>query len=114
MVGGERARSVAAVVATVVGFLLAQHALWPAPLGVLVQGVVIGGLTALIAFGIALIYRANRIVSFAQGDLGAVPTVFVVLLSTYLGLPYLIALPLGLIVAVALGAGLEIVVIRRF
>lgn len=113
-VNQERLRSGAVAGATMVGLLVVQHALWPAPLGVVVQGVLIGGLTALIAFGIALIYRANRIVSFAQGDLGAVPTVFAVLLITYIGLPYLVAVPIGLAVALGLGAALEITVIRRF
>lgn len=95
-------------------FYFAEQLFWPAPIGVLVQGVVIGGLTALIAFGIALIYRANRIVNFAQGDLGAVPASLAVLLIVGPGLPYLIALPIGLIAAVALGAFVEFVFIRRF
>ena len=33
----------------------------------------LGALTALFAVGLALVFRANRIVNFAQGDLGAVP-----------------------------------------
>jgi branched-chain amino acid transport system permease protein len=68
----------------------------------------------MIAVGIALIYRANRIVNFAQGDLGAVPTVLAVMVIGSAGLPYLVALPLGLGLALALGAVVELVVIRRF
>ena len=49
-------------------------------LGIVVQGALIGSLTALFAVGIALVYRANRIVNFAQGDLGAVPAIFAILL----------------------------------
>jgi branched-chain amino acid transport system permease protein len=104
--------------AGVVGFLAigfaVQQVLWPAPAGVLLQGVLIGGLTAMIAVGIALIYRANRIVNFAQGDLGAVPTVLAVMIIGSAGLPYLVALPVGLVLALALGAAVELVVIRRF
>ena len=87
---------------------------WPAPIGVMVQGLVIGGLTALIAFGIALIYRANRIINFAQGDLGAVPASLAVLLIVGPGLPYALALPIGIVAAIVLGGFVEFVFIRRF
>ena len=55
--------------------LALQQVLYPLPLGVWVRGVLVGGVTALIALGMALIYRSNRIVNFAQGDLGALPAV---------------------------------------
>ena len=92
----ERARRVAVYAAIALFFYFAEQLFWPAPLGVLVQGLVIGGLTALIAFGIALIYRANRIINFAQGDLGGVPASLAVLLIVGPGLPYVLALPIGL------------------
>ncbi len=95
-------------------FYFVQQLLWPAPIGVLVQGMVIGGLTALIAFGISLIYRANRIINFAQGDLGGAPASFAVLLVVGPGLPYLVALPLGLLAGLALGMFVEVAIIRRF
>ena len=47
--------------------------LWTVPFGILVKGAVIGGLYSMIAVGIALVYRANRIINFAQGDMGGVP-----------------------------------------
>src|SRR4051812_20295128 len=49
-------------------------------LGIVLQGALVGSISALLAVGIALIYRANRIVNFAQGDLGVVPAVFAILL----------------------------------
>jgi branched-chain amino acid transport system permease protein len=88
--------------------------LWPSPPGVLVQGTVVGGLTALVAFGIVLIYRANRIINFAQGDMGAAPASFTVLLIVGPGVPFLLALPLGLLFGAALGALIEFGIIRRF
>lgn len=91
-----------------------QQALMPAPAGVVVNGVVIGGLTALIAFGLALVYRANGIVNFAQGDLGGVPASMGVLLIVGPGMPYLVAMPLAIAAGLALGALIEFVVIRRF
>ena len=46
---------------------------FPAPLGVIVNGALVGGRVALIALGIALVYRANRVINFAAGDLGQSP-----------------------------------------
>src|SRR5688572_27640346 len=43
------------------------------PVGVYLNGVIIGSLYALIAIGIILVYRANRIINFAQASLGAAP-----------------------------------------
>jgi branched-chain amino acid transport system permease protein len=104
----------AATLAVIGGLVVVQRILWPAPPGVLVQGAIIGGLTALISFGIALIYRANRIVNFAQGDLGALPTTAAVLLLVSVGVPWIVAFSVGLVVAMALGALVQFAVIRRF
>ena len=109
-----RVRSGANLVAAALVFYFVQQWLWPAPLGVLVQGVVIGGLTALIAFGLALIYRSNRIINFAQGDLGGVPASLAVLCIAGPGIPYFLAVPLGLVAAIAIGALVEFTIIRRF
>ena len=48
---------------------------FPAPLGVVIGGLLVGGRIALIALGFALVYRASRVVNFAQGDLGQVPAI---------------------------------------
>lgn len=94
--------------------LALQQVLYPLPLGVFVRGVLVGGVTALIALGMALIYRSNRIVNFAQGDLGAAPAVLVFLLLTEWGWPYPIAVAAGAAAAFALGGIVELAVIRRF
>jgi branched-chain amino acid transport system permease protein len=88
---------------------------WSLPAGVIVQGALIGGLTSLLAVGIALVYRANRIINFAQGDLGAFPaTLAVLLMITGIGLPYVLAFFTGLAAAIVLGALVEYFLIRRF
>jgi branched-chain amino acid transport system permease protein len=88
---------------------------WSVPMGVVVQGMLIGGLTALLAVGVALVYRANRIINFAQGDLGAVPATLVVLLMvTAIGLPYWLSFAIGISAAVVLGALVELIFVRRF
>jgi branched-chain amino acid transport system permease protein len=91
-----------------------QRLLWPAPAGVIVQGALVGGLTALVSLGIALVYRANRIVNFAQGDLGALPATLAVLLIVSTGVNYFVAMAAGVGTAIVLGAAVEFVVIRRF
>jgi ABC-type branched-subunit amino acid transport system ATPase component/ABC-type branched-subunit amino acid transport system permease subunit len=97
-----------------VAIVVVQQIAFPAPAGIVVRGVVVGGLTALVALGMALVYRANRIVNFAQADLGLAPTILAFLLIEQSGLPYPLALLGGLAAAVVLGAATERVVIRRF
>ena len=88
---------------------------WSLPLGVVVQGTLLGGLTALLAVGIALVYRANRIINFAQGDLGNFPaTLAVLLMVTGIGLPYFLTFVTGLASAIVLGALVEWLLVRRF
>jgi branched-chain amino acid transport system permease protein len=91
-----------------------QLVFFPAPAGQWVRGAIVGGLSALVALGMALIYRSNRILNFAQGDLGTVPVVAVVLLVANAGLPYFLAAGIGLVGAVALAVVVELAIIRRF
>ncbi len=84
------------------------------PAGAWIRGVVIGLLTALLAIGMALVYRANRVVNFAQADLGFVPTTLVIGLVAFSGWPYFVAMGLGLLAALVLGVVVEMAIIRRF
>jgi branched-chain amino acid transport system permease protein len=106
-------RAVAGVLGAAV-FLVAVQVLWSPPAGVVVQGALLGGLSALLALGLALVYRAHRILNFAQGDLGAAPASLAVLLLVSSGASWLVALLAGLVTAVLLGALVEVLVIRRF
>jgi branched-chain amino acid transport system permease protein len=107
-------RRVAVGIAATAWFLWAIHRFFGSPLGVILQGVVIGAITSFIALGIALIYRSSRIINFAQGDLGGVPASFGVLLMLGPGVPFLLALPIALAAAIVLGAFVEFVILRRF
>lgn len=95
-------------------FLLLVQLLWGPPAGIVLQGALLGGLTALISLGLALVHRANRIVNFAQGDLGAVPAASAVLLIVTSGWSWLAGLVAGVGVAVVVGLVVELAVIRRF
>lgn len=84
------------------------------PLGLWTRGFVLGLLAAMLAVGMALIYRANRVVNFAQADLGTVPTGFAAALILFWQWPYLIGLGVGMLIAVLLGLVVEMAIIRRF
>ncbi len=84
------------------------------PRGVLLGGAVIGALYGLIAMGLILVYKANRIINFAQAQLGAVPAVIALLLIARHDTPYLLAIPVMLVGAVVLGGVVEVTLIRRF
>ena len=94
--------------------LAAQLLLFPVPAGVFLRGVIVGLLSALAALGLALIYRANRIINFAQTDLGSVPTSLGVYLIAFWGWNYWVSLGAGLLAALVVGALVELLVIRRF
>ncbi len=109
-----RVRSLVPTVGPPLAIIALQLVLFPVPLGIFVRGVVIGGLTALVALGMALIHRSNRILNFAQADLGGVPAVLVLMLMTAWGWSYWLAVPAGLVAALLVGGLVEAVVIRRF
>src|SRR5215211_1347541 len=102
---------VLAYVLPVAAFIVAVR-IWPfpAPNGVILDGARI----ALIALGVALIYRANRIINFAQGDLGQVPATLGTLMVITLSVNYFLAFTTGLVAAIVLGVAVETLIIRRF
>lgn len=100
--------------APLLALVVFQRIVFPAPLGIVVNGALFGSRIALIAVGIALVYRANRIVNFAQGDLGAVPATLGVLLVVAWSWNYWLGLAAGLTAALVLGVLVEALIIRRF
>lgn len=110
----DRARAFALRFAPVAAIVALQLAAFPVPAGIWVKGAIVGGLTALLALGMALTWRSNGVVSFAQGDLGMAPVVLVHLLIVAWGWSWWVAVPSGLVVAAALGAVVEVAVVRRF
>ena len=73
-----------------------------------------GTLYGLLAVGIILIYRTNKIINFAVGALGAVPAVFAVLLVLTKGVPWIVAFPIALAGGLLFGVIVDVVFIRRF
>lgn len=100
--------------APAIGLVVVQLIWFGVPVGAWIRGVVIGLLTALLAVGMALVYRANRVLNFAQADLGFVPASLAVGLIVFSGLPYLFGFGVGMAAALALGAVVEFALVRRF
>jgi ABC-type branched-subunit amino acid transport system permease subunit len=82
------------------------------PSFVLVQGVVTGLGYGLLAMGLVLIYKTNRVLNFAQGQLGVVAAVFLVKCFYDFGFDYWFALVLALALAAAVGALSELLLRR--
>ena len=84
------------------------------PVGVIINGVVDGLITALVAVAIALVHRSARVVNFAAADVGLAAAVFAVLAAEQSGLPWLLALPTAVAGGALTGVVVEFVVLRRF
>ncbi|MDQ6696427.1 MAG: ABC transporter permease, partial [Actinomycetota bacterium] len=113
-IGSPAQRRAVAVFAPAVALQVLQLVAFPMPLGSWFFGVVLGLLAALVALGMALIYRANRILNFAQGDLGTMPTVLAVGLIGISHVGYFVGFFIGLGASLILGGVVELLVIRRF
>ena len=106
---------IAVIVAKVLSAQLAAHGVIHAstPLPVVVLGTITGLTYGLLAVGLVLIYRTNRIINFAHGQIGAFGAAFFSLAALKWHLPYWIAFVLALLVAATSGAAAETGVVRR-
>src|SRR3954447_5057294 len=85
-----------------------------APFAVIVIGLITGTVTSLLAIGLILIYRANRFINFSYGAMGRLVGVLGLAMYKEHGFPYFVMLPIFVVIGVAVGAIIELVVIRRF
>ena len=79
---------------------------------VLVLGITNGAIYSLIAIGLVLVYKASGVFNFAQGEFGTIAIYTSSLALTALGVPYLVALVIGLAASVGMGLAAERFVIR--
>ena len=82
-------------------------------LPVLVLGLTVGMTYGLLAIGLVLIYRTNRIINFAHGQIGAFGAAMFGLAVVRWHVPYWIAFVPALALAAGVGMGAEASVIRR-
>ena len=69
----------------------------------LFTGLGIGAIYALVALGFVLLIRAANVVNFAQGEFSMLGAYLMVILFTGFGLPYVVALPIAVIVMAGFG-----------
>ncbi len=84
------------------------------PLGIMGFGLVVGGLNALMAIALILIYRTNKIINFAQAEIGVFGAVLFQRLVNNAGWSYFVALPVGILASAALAGIVEYLFVRRF
>lgn len=78
-----------------------------------VGGILLGGLYALMACGLNLVFGVMRVINFAHGDLLAVGALTTVSIVAGMHLPYFAALVLVPLLTAALGLAMQWLVIRR-
>jgi branched-chain amino acid transport system permease protein len=79
----------------------------------LLNAVVLGGTYALLGIGLTLIFGIMRVVNFTHGELYAFGAYAVYWLVASAGLNFFVSLPLAIVVGGVLGAGIELVLLRR-
>ena len=84
------------------------------PNGIYLQGLALGALNGLLAIGLVLVYRTNRIINFAQGELGAFAATLAAELVERYRVPFYVAVLTGLVAAIGSSALMEFAIIRRF
>ena len=83
------------------------------PRAIFLNGGSVGMLYALLGMGLILTYRANRIINFAQAQLGSVPAVTALLVMLRKDVNYFLVIPIVIGGAMLLGAAVELIFIRR-
>jgi len=111
----DRAKAVGWAVMPLALMVLGVKVFWPdVTTGTILGGAIGGLIVALVALGIAIVYRANRIVNFAAADLGETPAILALLLYASQGWNIYLATATGLVASVVLGVVVEFVFLRRF
>jgi branched-chain amino acid transport system permease protein len=82
-------------------------------LQLLVSGISIGSIYALVALAMVIIYKTSEVPNFAQGEMAMITTFVAFMLLDTFGQSFFISFTGALVFAVALGAFLEFVFLRR-
>jgi branched-chain amino acid transport system permease protein len=78
-----------------------------------INGLLIGGIYALVSIGVTLIFGVVKIVNFAQGEFVMIGMYIIFLLATYLGIDPLLSLAVSMPVLFLIGVLLQHFLIRR-
>jgi branched-chain amino acid transport system permease protein len=82
-------------------------------LQLLANGITVGGLLALVALGVALIFGVMRVVNFAHGEFVTLGAFTTFLLVTQLGLSPLLGIPVAFVLGGIVGALIQALVLSR-
>ncbi len=80
---------------------------------VVLLGTITGITYGLLAVGLVLVFRSNRLINFAHGEIGALAAATLGIVVTKWHVPYWVALPGALALAGLVGATAEVAVVRR-
>ena len=83
------------------------------PFPVVILGMITGMSYGLLAVGLVLVYRSNRLINFAHGEIGAFGAVLMALVVVRWHIWFWLAFPVAILVAAGVGAGSEVAVVRR-
>jgi ABC-type branched-subunit amino acid transport system permease subunit len=80
---------------------------------VLALGVITGMVYGILGVGLVLVYRSNRVVNFAHGDIGAFGAAFLGTMTVKHVLPYWLAFVVAIALSASIAVAADAVVIRR-
>ncbi len=81
-------------------------------LQLVINGLVVGSIYSLVALGFVIIYKATKVVNFAQGELVMVGAYICFSLTVQAGLPFIVSFLMTLCFSVVLGMAIERLVLR--
>ena len=76
-------------------------------------GIAVGLAYALLGAGLVLVYRATRVINFAHGQLGAISATLLAKAVIDWHVNFWLALALAVLVGAVVGAGIELLIVRR-
>jgi branched-chain amino acid transport system permease protein len=79
----------------------------------IILGLISGSIYALIALGIALVYKSSRVLNFAQAEIGTLTLYATYGVTVVLGLPWILGALASIVGATAIGLLFERLVVRR-
>ncbi len=82
-------------------------------LQLLSAGLALGSIYALVSLGFVVVYRAQRIINFAQVGLVVVGAFLVYQVNYEWGFPFFLALPVGMVLTACIGLLIERLILRR-
>jgi branched-chain amino acid transport system permease protein len=81
-------------------------------LQLVINGLVVGSIYSLVALGFVIIYKATKVVNFAQGELVLVGAYICFALTVQMQLPFLVSFVITLLFSLVLGLCIERIVLR--